>query len=235
MRGHGLGVVWLAFLGAGACAGEDADLTTYLSPSLTAKAPHTLSVFGVFRDGRMSARAWDELSPKLTSILGPEPCPAAFSTDLVTGDGALASAIDDYSKNYGLTEPLLDRIAPAAKGDLVLVFIVAGAVRSRHHDTDPQPRPAPGPGGSRMRRTTSYSRPPATNPSAFEVTASLFSPKDHANVAAVNLRYAGPSEDAAMAKLLAKWRELFPSTSCESWDFEAHPVDADAVRALPEP
>jgi hypothetical protein len=216
-----------------ACAGEDADLTTFTAPTLAGKAPHALSVFGVFRDGRVSTRAWDELWPKLTAILGPEPCPAAYGADLVTEGGPLASAIDEYSRNYGVTEPLLDQLAPAAKGDLVLVFVIAGAVKTKNHSPDQRPRPAPGPGASRMRRMT-YGGAPRPE-SRFEVTASLFSPKQHANVAAVNLRYGGGNEDQAIAKLVIRWTELFPTTTCAGWDFEAHPVDAEAIRALPEP
>jgi len=234
-RRRGACLLATACLFSGACAGEDANLTTYLSPTLPAKAPHSLSVFGVFRDGRMNARAWDEMSSKLTVVLGPEPCPAAYSADLVTGDGPLASAIDDYSRNYGVTEPLLDQLAPAAKGELLLVFVIAGATRSKSRGPEPRAQPAPGPGATRMRRTSSYVRGPRPDAAAFEVTASLFSPKEHGMVAAVTLRYFGTSEDAALAKVIAKWTELLPSTSCEGWDFEAHPVEGDAVRALPEP
>jgi hypothetical protein len=233
MKGVAFGAIAIALFGG--CAGQDVDLTTYVSPALQANAPHSISAVGVFRDGRMNARAWDELSNKLTPILGPDPCPAAYSADLVTGDAALASAIDDYAKNYGVTEPLLDLLAPAAKGELLLVFIVAGAVRSKSHDSQPRARPAPGPGASRMRRTSSYPRGPRTEAAAFEVTAALFSTKEHSTVAAVTLRYTGSSEDAAIAQVVAKSKALFPSTLCDGWDFDAHPVNADAVRALPEP
>jgi hypothetical protein len=189
----------------------------------------------------MSTPAWDELSPKLTVTLGPssladpEPCPAAYSVDLVAENGALASAVDEYSRNYGVTEALLDRFAPAARGDLILLVVVAGAVRSKNHGTQPRPQPAPGPGASRMRRTSSLARGPRADRGGFEVTASLFSPKEHAMVAAVTLHYTGPSEDSAFSKVISKWAELFPHTSCTGWDLQTHPVDADEVRALPEP
>jgi hypothetical protein len=211
----------MALAALGGCAGEDSDLTTYVAPTVASRVPHTFSVFGVFRDGRMSTPAWDELSPKLTVTLGPssladpEPCPAAYSVDLVAENGALASAVDEYSRNYGVTEALLDRFAPAARGDLILLVVVAGA--------------------SRMRRTSSLARGPRADRGGFEVTASLFSPKEHAMVAAVTLHYTGPSEDSAFSKVISKWAELFPHTSCTGWDLQTHPVDADEVRALPEP
>jgi hypothetical protein len=217
------------------CAGEEADFTTFTAPGLSTKAPHTISVFGVFRDGRVSSRAWDELWPKLTGLLGPEPCSAAYSADLVTENSALASAIDDYSKNYGVTEPLLAELAPAAKGDLVLVVLIAGAVKSKGHDEGSRPRPAPGPGAMRLRRTTMYGRSTPRPDTAFEVTASLYSPEQRANVAAIGLRYGGASENEAISKLVARWQSLFPSTACAGWDFAGHPVDADTVRSLPEP
>jgi hypothetical protein len=226
------GTVALLLSTLAGCAGEDVELATFVTPGFPAGSPHTISVFGVFRDGRMNEHSWDELAPKLASMLGPEPCPAAYGAELLTEDGALAAAIDDYSRNYGVTDPLLDELAKAAKGDLVLVLIIAGAVRTKHSEAE-RPRPAPGPGAARMRRTT-YARAPRAD-SGFEVTASLFSPKQHEIVAALTLHYAGPSEDAAIAKIANRWAELFPRTTCETWDFQAHPVDADAVRALPEP
>jgi hypothetical protein len=231
----------MAVASFGGCAGEDAEMTAYVAPAVTTEAPRTFSVFGVFRDGRMSTPAWDELAPKLTLMLGPlalvEPdaCKAAYSADLLTESAELATAIDEYSKNYGVTEPLLDRLAPAAKGDLVLVFLVAGSVRSKGHDGSQRPRPAPGPGAVRMRRATTMARGTRPDRGGFEVTATLFSPKEHAMVAAVTLHYNGTSEESAFSRVLTKWAQLFPHVSCAGWDWQAHPVDADTVRALPEP
>jgi hypothetical protein len=231
----GLGGIALIFLGA--CAHENAAFTTNLSSELLLGTPHAISVFGVFRDGRMNARTWDDLSPKLTEMLGLEPCPAAYSTDLVTSNTALASAIDDYARSYGVTEPLLDKLALAAKGDLVLVFVVADAVRSKVVEPEPEsrPSPAPAPGASRRKRSPAPAGAPRSGSAAFEMTLSLFSPKDHAMVGAIHLEYTGASEDEALAKIQAKWKELLPNTSCAGWDFVAQPVDAEALRALPEP
>jgi hypothetical protein len=229
------GIAALALLGA--CAGEPDQFQTQFSPGLTGKA-HTLSVFGVFRDGRMSTRAWDELAPKLTDMLGLDPCDAAYGAELVTNYGALASAIDDYSKNYGVTDPLLDQLAPAAEGDLILVVVVAGAPKPKG-GAEPQtrPRPAPGPSGpgGRMRRAPFPGRAEPRETATFDVVFSVFSPKEHAMVGAVAFHYTGTSEDVAFAKVQAKWKELFPKTSCKKWDFEAHPVDSDSIRVLPEP
>src|SRR5579871_3970318 len=102
---------WSVLVG---CGGEGEQFSTRLSPELASRAPHALSVFGAFRDGRMSVRAWDDIALKLVGMLGPEPCSALFGAELMTSEGGLASAIDDYTKNYGVSDALLAELAPAA-------------------------------------------------------------------------------------------------------------------------
>src|ERR1700677_1591332 len=129
----------------GACAGEDASLTARVTPEAQASAPHPISVFGVFRDGRMSTKGWDDFSPRL-GVLGLEPCGALYDADLVTNDSVLVSAIDDYARNYGVTDSLLGAFGASAKADLIMVIVVSGALPAKHASSEsPQPRAAPGP------------------------------------------------------------------------------------------
>jgi hypothetical protein len=220
-----------ALVTLGACAGEDAQITAHVAPELAPGAPHAISVFGVFRDGRMNTKAWDDLSPKL-GVLGLEPCGAVYDADLVTSAGDLASAIDDYTRNYGVTDSLLAALGPAAKSDLILVFTVSGALPSKHAASDAPPRPPPSPYRSPR---GSYSRVAVRrDPGALEITATLYSTSVHGGVAAVSLRYTGASEPEAFARIDAKLKDLFPAASCAGWDLGAHPVDPSAVRSLPE-
>jgi hypothetical protein len=219
----------------GACAGEDASLTAHVTPEAQASAPHPISVFGVFRDGRMSTKGWDDFSPRL-GVLGLEPCGALYDADLVTNDSALVSAIDDYARNYGVTDTLLGAFGASAKADLLLVIVVSGALPSKHASSEPSPaRAPPGPGMSRSSRGAYVPRAaPHHDTGALEISASLFSTRLHTAVAAVALRYTGSSENDAIAKIDAKLKDVFPHASCAGWDLETHPVDAATVRSLPE-
>jgi len=227
------GIVCAAALSALlACAGEDSQLTAHVAPELARAAPHPIAVFGVFRDGRMNTKAWDDLSSKL-GVLGLEPCTAVYDADLVTSAGDLASAIDDYTRSYGVTDTLLGAIGAAAKSDLILVFAVSGALPSKHTASEDTPRPPPSP--YRAPRTSYAARAgPRRDPGALEVTATLYSTSLHAGVAAVTLRYTGTSENEAFAQLDAKLKDLFPAASCAGWDLGGHPLDPAAVRRLPE-
>jgi|SRR5580692_685860 hypothetical protein len=236
MRGALVSLILALAITQVACGGEDSQLTTHVAPGFDRSAPHPISVFGVFRDGRMSTKTWDDFSPRL-DVLGLEPCGAAYDVDFVSSQGALAQAIDEYARSYGLTDTLLASVGAAAKTDLILVFVVSGAIPSKHTSTEPppQPRPAPSPGMGRGPRT-SYSARAAERRElgALEISASLFSMKRHETVAAVTIRYTGRHEDDAIAQMNTKLKDLFASASCAGWDFAAHPVDADAVKALPE-
>jgi hypothetical protein len=215
----------------GACAGEDAQITAHVAPELERTAPHPIAVFGVFRDGRMNTKAWDDLSPKLDA-LGLEPCGAAYDADLVTSAGDLASAIDDYTRSYGVTDTLLAAVGAAAKSDLILVFVVSGTL-PKHGSSDAPPRSPPSPYRA-PRGAYSPRQGVRRDSAALEITASLFSTSRRAGVAAVSLRYTGRSENEAFAQMNAKLRDLFPAAACAGWDLAAHPLDPAAVRSLPE-
>jgi hypothetical protein len=217
-----------------ACAGEDAQLTVHVTPEAQAAAPHPISVFGVFRDGRMSSKGWDDFAPRL-GVLGLEPCGAVYDADLVTNDSALVSAIDDYTRNYGITDSLLTAFGPSAKADLILVIVVSGAIPSKHASSESEPpRAVPGPMYRSPRASYAPRAAPRRDLGALEISASLFSTRLHATVAAVALRYTGRSENEAIAKIDAKLKDVFPQGSCAGWDLEGHPVDAATVRNLPE-
>jgi hypothetical protein len=213
-----------------ACAGEDAQLTSHVAPDLARTAPLPISVLGVFRDGRMSTKAWDDFSPRLDA-LGLEPCAAVYDADFVISSGDLAAAIDEYTRSHGITDSLLTALGAAAKADLILVFVVSGALPSKHSDDQPRPPPAPyrAPRGAYSPRMA-----PRRDPGALEISASLFSTRRREAVAAVALQYTGRSENDAIAQMNAKLKDLFPAASCAGWDLAAHPIDADTVRRLPE-
>jgi hypothetical protein len=223
----------------GACGGEDARFTVNYAPEFAGSSHHTVSLFGVFKDGRMDAEAWEDVAPGISNLFGHSTCSAAFGTDLVTNNPSLASAVDEYTRNYGVTDALLNEFAASAKGDLILVVSIAGKPRSP--STEPViDTPPP------MSRGTGAARggAPPSDPSGsamavsfrpVEVSASLFSVSLHRSVGSIAERYAGKSGDEAIAKLEDQVKDALPVARCEGWDFEAHPVDGARVHALPEP
>ena len=187
----------------------------------------------------MDAEAWDVVAPRLSNLFGRGACTAAFGADLVSNSAPLASAVDEYTRNYGVTDPLLDEFAASAKGDLILVLSTAGKPPSPSTDGEPAPERPPetirGAGGARR------GSPPPGNPHrpaasrTVEVSASLFSVPLRRSVGSVVERYTGKSAEQAIANLEDKLREGLPGLRCEGWDFDAHPVDASRVHELPEP
>ena len=111
-----------------ACSSNEAEFNVRFAPGF-APPRHAVSVFGVYKDGQMSAEAWDTLAPKLSSWLGTAACSAGYVDGATAKANApLWSAVDDYARSNGPTDDLLAELAPAAQGDLVMVITVAGKV-----------------------------------------------------------------------------------------------------------
>jgi len=206
------------------------------------KTPQKISILGVFRDGRMNAESWDELGMRLSAPFGTGTCPIAFDKDLISKKEDLANAIDDYARANGVTEGLLDKLAPAASGDEVLVFTIAG--KPRMHDVDggvptqaASPPTAPsttrGGGMGRQRGGMGMSPMRAAERNSFEVSATLFSPHDHRSVGLVSMDYAGSSANDAFARFAQKLSASLPGASCAGWHWDV-PVDEKAIRDLKE-
>lgn len=230
----------LAFgLAESACAEEDMSFAVKYAPGYSNVA-NSVSVFGIFKDGRMSPEAWDELGPRLSTAFHGSLCEAAISSDLRRSGIALFAAVDDVSREAGITEPLLERFAPAAKGNSIVVITIAGhapkSKDARHAATRSQM--GMGRGGGPGRRSAAPRDPAArrhvTSNDVFEVSASLYSGPQHQSVALVTMSYTGASEDQALAKFIAKLGATFPGATCAGWKAEALPSE-DAIRHLPSP
>ena len=142
----GRALLALLLLTATSCGDADTHFTVNTAPDLQKM---TVSVLGVFKEGRMSPESWDEIGPKISSVFGAQGmCPIAYNAKLITDKPDLAEAVDDYSRANGVTDDLLDQLAPAANGDAVLVITVAGRPIKQAHDSSasamPPPPPRPG-------------------------------------------------------------------------------------------
>jgi hypothetical protein len=194
-----------------------------------------LSVFGVFKDGRMSPEAWDDLRPRLTPILGAAACQTAYPEALNASGPELTQAIDDYTRANGVTEDLLDLTGPMAKGDLVLLVIMTGrphvAKDAPSEPSQPPPPARPGGRGGRGYQSVGPGRTPGREPDAFEVAASLFSVKTHRLVGAISLRYTGQSRDEALQSFAERLTAELPQATCAGWSADVH-VEPTKVRKL---
>ena len=121
----------VALLFASACA-DDAQFTTRFASDFT-PAQHVVSVLGVFKDGQMNSESWEALGPRLSAPFGAT-CDTAYAA-LVASNQPLSAAIDDYVRANGPGDELLEQLAPAATGDVILVFTVAGKVTGKPSST----------------------------------------------------------------------------------------------------
>jgi len=112
-----------------ACAEENAQLDAKPAAApVFSKDETTVSVFGLFRDGRLSPDSWEKLGPALSAPFGKALCDSAYTAHLENADPALSSVIDDYAKENGITDELLDQFASLAEGKVILAFTVLGHV-----------------------------------------------------------------------------------------------------------
>jgi hypothetical protein len=229
----------LGGLGVSACA-DDAQFTTRFASDFV-PSRHVVSVLGIFKDGQMSEEAWESIGAKLSAPFGGT-CDNAYGA-LVSSNQVLSTAIADYVRANGPGDELLEQLAPAATGDLILVFTVAGHVNTK---APPAPDTSAVAGGSPMTGTggkyrgmrpggssgaRGMARPSPT--AAFEVSASLYSVHDKRSVGLLAMQYDGASLDEALQRMAAKVGVTLPGAKCGGWDWKA-PVDDNRIRALIE-
>jgi hypothetical protein len=243
-------VIVAAAVAAAACTtpgcSSEAQFTTQFAPEYP-KTPHaTASVFGVYKDGRMSSEAWEDISRAIAPAFGRGPCEAAFGLTDVEPSLALSAAVDDYARADGPDDELLDVYGPLAEGDLVLVVSVAGHPQAK--TTDPNlAREANGAGAMPARGIGRHgsgqmggtgspgarSRNVADPRNTFEVAVSVFSPQLHRSVGVVALAYSGQSTAEAFQSMANKLRATLPNVTCVGWKRGGH-VDAQRLQALLE-
>jgi hypothetical protein len=206
-----------------ACSPNDVVLHSRFAPGFDGSR-RTISVLGVYKDGRLSADSWGNVAASIARWLGGRRCVAGYSESFVAGNPELSLAIDDYAREHGPTEELLGRIAPAATGDLVLVVTIAGhppaTARSSLADEAAQRSAAR---GARQRRASDANR--------LDLSALLFSASDARVVGVVELDYGGASWDDALQRFADRLGATLPGATCAGWAWEGK-VDAASVLAL---
>src|SRR5689334_9806409 len=103
----------LLALGVASCGAEDAQFDVKSAPGF-ARGQTTVSVFGVFHDGRMSPESWLELGPSISAMLGQKSCDTAYGEGLQKGNPEMFTAADEDTRANGITEDLLQKFAAMA-------------------------------------------------------------------------------------------------------------------------
>lgn len=201
---------------------------------------HTVSVFGVYRDGQMSTEAWSALRPHFEPVLGRRECEIAHDHSFAGADSPLFVAVDDYAKANGPTDDLLAQLSPAAEGDLILVLVQAGHLPAPEEKTNAvnSSAAAPGPNASGSQRSGLSTFAPKRHsgdgdPNVLQLSASLFSVAQRRSVALVDLRYSGDSVEDAIGEFTARVARLFPDTTCRGWNWHTD-VNPERIRRLVE-
>jgi hypothetical protein len=234
-----LGRVYLArsalalalFASSFGCSDGGADFTTKVASDF-APARHTVSVLGVYQDGRMSLGSWDTLGPYLTRALGPTQCAVGYDA-LASSNQDLANAIDEYARDEGPTGNLLTQLAPAALGDLILVVTFAGKLPTRKAGEAGPPTGAPVQNGMtttrRRGRGHAAAATEARDPNQLDISASLFSVAKNRPVALVGMQYHGESVADALTRFGAELAKAVPELKCTGWNFSVK-IDPKLVR-----
>jgi hypothetical protein len=188
------------------------------------KSRKTVSVFGVFKDGRLNSRYWDLLAPQLSAALGWAPCEALYGARLSSEEPKLFSKIEEEAKEDGVTPELLLQAAPRAKGDLIMAVNVFGKPLEHGSYAPSSGQQAPprvgsarpwgrGRGGKARRQAA---REPATD-SAFHMSVELVSIESREVVATVDMSYPGSSLREAIGKFSERLRTAIPASTCTGW------------------
>ncbi len=236
----------LASVVAISCAAEDAELTARFAPEMQQAPRATIAVLGVLKSGRMSADAWTELSPAISSALGASTCVAAFDDKL---DPRLASAVDHHARENGVTDAMFGAFASATTADLILLVETSGQLPAASSPDGGAPDPARGPGGMGMgggsgrgmgggmasggSRLHAMGPPPEDDGTrdALEMSASIYSIRLHRSVGTVAMHYTGKSAADAVHRFAQKLGASLEGTRCAGWKSDGWP-DADTVRTL---
>jgi hypothetical protein len=220
-------------------------MTTKLASDF-APAGHAVSVLGVYKDGQMSADAWETMAQTLSPSLGTADCADGYSEVVRSTNEALSSAIDDYARSNGPTDELLAQVAPAARGDLIVVITFAGKLPVAKAKTTNTVSTSSGPmgvgqsaprgargatGGRHASGGRSFDEP---DPNELDISATLFSIAQGRSIGLVAMQYSGQSVDDAVAKFAAQLRQALPQARCEGWDWTAK-VDQERIRQAIDP
>jgi hypothetical protein len=201
-----LGVLFA--LGAASCA-DGVQLRVQTSPEF-AGGNATVSMLGVFHDGRMNVDSWQKASSPVSSALGGSDCAALFTDALQQGDPTLYSEIDTSTQSDGITDDLLAKLAPRAGGDLIVTVSIHGKTRAAtRQEMSRIPRAAV--------QQPGQAQPVRLVKQLLELSASVYSIKQGRSVARMSVVYPSTTFDHAIRRFSTELAAFMPGATCRPW------------------
>jgi hypothetical protein len=214
------------------------------------RGPTSVSMLGVFYEGRMSPEAWEQLGPALSAPFGQRRCEAAYDVKLEREDPQLFAELDSYTQSNGVTDDLLQELAPRASGELILSISVHGraGVTTRGGSIDPrlaktQHQPLPTSRSSRQRdiqgvqgvSPSQMSTPLAPlEDTDLEIAAVLFSAQKRRSVGRVSVIYTGKNPEDVIKRFAERLGAELPGAACRGWQW-AEPAKEQPGEPAREP
>jgi hypothetical protein len=208
------------------------------------EAHRTVSVVGIYREGRLSPDYFDQIAPTIEGALG-RGCDQGYGEALKSADPTLYEELDQESRQDGVTDDVLARMSPGALGDTLMVIQLYGPIGA------PGKRPTKGGASAPLPQTPApYSRgagsmsgrgpragggeepraPQST--SDVQIAATLYSRKDHSFVGEVALTYNGKDVDKALRRFGERLNSEMSGAKCAGWKW---PADAAPAPGAPPP
>ena len=222
--------------GSGVLSGCDDSMRVQRAPDFPRSGGSKVSVLGVYRDGRLAPEAWDLFRAHLSPLFGTSACEPGYPDILTVSGTPTLTAVDDFTRANGVTDELLEKLSPMAKGDLILLITMTGRPGVKPESDSSGPGLAPSTpmragGGSGRRGGPPPKQTLAANANAFEADGLLFSVKAHHSVAAIRMKYTGASIDEAIDRLMKAIGGELPGSTCGGWTFDLH-IDASDIKRL---
>ena len=249
-----LGFLCIASMTHLACS-SDTNVIIARAPNFDLSSA-SVSVFGVYSEGRWNPSEWDKLGRRLSS-LGAGPCEPGFNDSLRNNDKELFNAIDREARSNGVTDKMLVQLSAGAQGDLVLIIELWGALGAITDNSSPAAPTTGGPtagamggpsgtggmAGGRMRPGYGgggggygpMPAPRARQQDALKMVARVFAPETNEWVGAVELQYSGSDPNEAIAKFDEALGQLLPGSHCGGWSWKAPASAATSSSASVSP
>jgi hypothetical protein len=212
---------------------EDVGVTSRLPAGAP---PRRIVVLGIYENGRMVSSS-DEA--RFTRWLGDtrSACPAAYGPALFASQPKLSAAIDDYALVHGPSAELLERLAPAAQADAILVIVLSRYPSEVHVDV----RGAPGrtlamgaasgaaalAGGAPI-GGFSDSEIHIQHDPTVQAEALVYAVPERRWIGSVGVSYDGKHPGKAMTRFEEELAARLYGARCGAWDWNA-PVEAGAI------
>ncbi len=246
----------LAAVSTSGCHG-DTDFDVKQANDFAPSGRISVSVLGVMKDGLMSQEIWESLGPKLSPALRSQKCDTRYDATFVAENKGVASAVEDYTRANGVTEPLLTAFSTSAEGDVMMVLSVSGRASSETTPYSPgggaqMPGLAPasgrqgggtgngyggGFGNSSSPASPGFGRSSPSTPSngaanVFEIAATFYSVREKKPVAQLSMKYTGPREEDAISRFATKLHDYLPNATCVGFKKDSD-LTEERVRQLP--